>query len=524
MSKELNNIIQNEAKQLSNYNFTETIGQGNFGKVKLAIFKPTKELFAVKIITKEQIQIKNEMNLVQRELKIIKDFDHFNVIYVHQIIEDKRNYYIIMDYCENGELFDYIASKQHLAEEESAFLFYQLINGVEYIHYKNIVHRDLKPENLLLTKNRTLKIIDFGLSRHYGNDTILSTKCGSPSYAAPEIIKSIVYDGYKTDVWCCGIILYAMLCGYLPFEGENNQELFKTIIEGKIHFPAYVSVLGRKMIKEMLNPNPNKRIVISEIKTRQFYLKGKVYAELFFNKRKKKIKALHIVNSNSDINAFRKTGLPIATMTKVHSPKNESMCSKIANILKTDTIMFHNIKNIGFSNNGVSNDITLNQLSPKDSLRLFKIKMNSICPLKQILKNKNKNTITSKNKTNMIIMTIPDKSSHKQKTMKPKKELNTSSNSHLNLHTMTHSQGKNTKININMNIKINNHCLPTEPKEFDEFLKIKFKKYINTKSNLQKKERKTTLEDSLMVKSKSKEDNVVFSNRKANYLPKLINC
>ena len=158
-----NKIIDNEffldKQTLLNYEFKQSIGQGTFGKVKLAIHSLRKENVAVKILNKKQIEKKNEMNLVQRELDIIPNFNHINLIKVHHILQDENNFYIVMDYCENGELFDYIVKKHRLSEEESSNFFYQLINGVEYIHNCKIVHRDLKPENLLLTKNKTLTIL-----------------------------------------------------------------------------------------------------------------------------------------------------------------------------------------------------------------------------------------------------------------------------------------------------------------------------------------------------------------------------
>ena len=264
----------------ANYSFVKTIGQGTFGKVKLAVFTPTNQSFAVKILSKSQIIKRNEIHLVKRELEIIPKFTHLNVINVKCIFEDDNNFYIIMDYCENGELFDHIVKNHSLNDNETALFFYQLINGVEHIHNNNVVHRDLKPENLLLTKLNILKIIDFGLSNHGG--TLLHTKCGSPSYAAPEIIKGFPYDGYKTDIWCCGIITYAMICGYLPFEGEENKEIFSNILKGKLEFPEHVPENIEYIIREMLNEEPNDRIVISDIKKCSLYLQGKkLFATLY---------------------------------------------------------------------------------------------------------------------------------------------------------------------------------------------------------------------------------------------------
>ena len=275
--------------EIKNYSFQKDIGEGNFGKVKLGIFKPTGEEFAIKILNKSKIRIKMK-NSIFKENEIITRFNHINVVYVFQILEDSQNFYIIMEYCKHGELFDYIVKNEKLSEDESSIFFYQLINGIEYIHSKGISHRDLKPENLLLAENKILKIIDFGLSHEFEGDELLKTKCGSPSYAAPEIICCPFYDGFKVDVWCCGIILYAMLCGYLPFEGEDNNILFQNILNCAPDFPPFLSDLSKDIILKILNPDPEIRITIDGIKKHSFYLKGKQIFEkkqeaIIFNER-----------------------------------------------------------------------------------------------------------------------------------------------------------------------------------------------------------------------------------------------
>ena len=279
-----NNFFQDnyDYSDINNYIFQKTIGMGTFGKVKLGIFKYTKETFAIKILNKEKIKEKMK-NVSFKENEIITKLNHINIVNVIKIIEDTENFYIIMEYCNGGELFDYIVSKERLSDKESAIFFYQIINGVEYIHSQGFAHRDLKPENILISRKNNkniLKIIDFGLSHEYDeiNGELLKTKCGSPSYAAPELIKGTPYNGFKIDVWCCGIILYAMLCGYLPFGGENNKALFKKIIECKPEIPEVLSTEAQQLISKILVPNPEKRISIEEIKVSEFYLKGK---ELF---------------------------------------------------------------------------------------------------------------------------------------------------------------------------------------------------------------------------------------------------
>jgi 5'-AMP-activated protein kinase catalytic alpha subunit len=271
------NNLKDDTKQLESlkqYLLKEDIGEGNFGKMKLAVYKPTGEEYAIKILNKEIIKQKMK-NVDFKENEIITKFHHINIVNVFELIEDKENFYIVMEYCQKGELFDYIVAKKRLSEDEASIFFYQLINGVNYIHSKEIAHRDLKPENLLLTNDKILKIIDFGLSHEYDGNILLKTKCGSPSYAAPELIKGKHYDGFQIDVWCCGIVLYAMVCGYLPFEGETNKELFKNILECNPEIPDNLSKSCKKLLKSILVVDPNKRITVEGIMQSDFYLKGK---------------------------------------------------------------------------------------------------------------------------------------------------------------------------------------------------------------------------------------------------------
>ena len=190
-----------------------------------------------------------------------------------------------MEYCEGGELFNYIVKNRRLSEEESAFFYYQLINGLEYIHSLGIVHRDLKPENLLLTSEHLLKIIDFGLSNYFkeGQKDLLSTPCGSPCYASPEMVGGNKYNGFKIDIWSSGIILYAMLCGYLPFEDKDNDVLFEKILECKLVYPKYITNTSKDLIEKILVTDPETRITIPEIKKHPFYLKGKDLFEQEFS-------------------------------------------------------------------------------------------------------------------------------------------------------------------------------------------------------------------------------------------------
>jgi 5'-AMP-activated protein kinase catalytic alpha subunit len=194
-----------------------------------------------------------------------------------------------MEYCPKGELFNHIVEQQHFNEENSAYYYYQLISGVDYIHSKNICHRDLKPENLLLNEDNELKIIDFGLSNFYfGEEKLLRTPCGSPCYASPEMILGKDYDGYCIDIWSSGIILYAMLCGYLPFEeGDDtmhNSLLFKNIVECKVEYPEeFISPIAKDLLQKIIVREPKNRITIKQIKKHPFFLLGKEIYDKKFN-------------------------------------------------------------------------------------------------------------------------------------------------------------------------------------------------------------------------------------------------
>ena len=185
---------------LSNYNIKETIGKGTFSIVKLGINKTTKEKVAIKILKKKKLLQNADKSRLEREITILKKLNHINVIKTHKINEDSEKYYIVMEYCENGELFNYIVDRQKLDEDEASYFFYQLINGLDYIHHKNIVHRDLKPENLLLARGNILKIVDFGLNNYYKKEKLLPSPCGPPFYASPEMVCRNKYDGLMIDI------------------------------------------------------------------------------------------------------------------------------------------------------------------------------------------------------------------------------------------------------------------------------------------------------------------------------------
>ncbi|MCQ2816117.1 MAG: serine/threonine-protein kinase [archaeon] len=266
---------------LGEYLIKQTIGKGTFGKVKLGIYLPTKEKVAIKILEKSKMVEEDDKERAAREMKIVQILKHENIVQIFEILETEDQFYIVMEYCENGELFNYIVENHRLSNDEAAFFYYQIINGLEYLHSKGVVHRDLKPENLLLSEGNIIKIIDFGLSNYFSKE-LLKTPCGSPCYASPEMVSGKRYNGFNIDIWSSGIILFAMICGFLPFEDKDHTVLFKTILECNVDYPRCVGPSAKDLLKKILVPDPELRIKIPEIKKHRFYLKGeKIYQMKF---------------------------------------------------------------------------------------------------------------------------------------------------------------------------------------------------------------------------------------------------
>jgi len=205
-----------------------------------------------------------DFDRIAREIQILKKSRHSKIIQLYQIIELENELYLIMEHANAGELFDYIVRHDRVSDVNAANFFEQLLGGIDHLHKYGVCHRDLKPENILLEKGtNNLKIIDFGLSNLYKPpDEKLYTACGSPCYAAPEMIAGHPYSGLKIDIWSCGVILYAMLCGYLPFEDPNTEKLYKKILDCEYSFPSDISEDGKDLIKKILNTKPEERYTL----------------------------------------------------------------------------------------------------------------------------------------------------------------------------------------------------------------------------------------------------------------------
>lgn len=243
--------------------------------MKLGLHSQWGEEVAVKLIRRGNIDTSVRMSKVEREIEVLRTLKHPNIVRLYDVIETDKYIGIILEYASGGELFDHILAHRYLKEKDAAKLFSQLISGVWYIHQKKIVHRDLKLENLLLDRQRNVIITDFGFANRFEHraDDLMQTSCGSPCYAAPELVISEgLYVGSAVDIWSCGVILYAMLAGYLPFDddpanpdGDNINLLYKYIVNTPLSFPDYVSAEARDLLSMMLVPDPTRRADLRSI-------------------------------------------------------------------------------------------------------------------------------------------------------------------------------------------------------------------------------------------------------------------
>ncbi|KAL4934372.1 putative serine/threonine protein kinase (Kin4) [Aspergillus undulatus] len=299
--------VKRKETTFGQYILGQTVGEGEFGKVKLGWKRDGSIEVAIKLIRRESLGSNpTRLPKIYREISILRDLSHANIVRLHEMVETDRHIGIIMEYASGGELFDHILRNKYLKDNSARRLFAQLVSGVGYLHKKGIVHRDLKLENLLLDRNRNIIITDFGFANTFDpadelseeieynltnkefvkrmrldktnakglrRGDLMQTSCGSPCYAAPELVVSdSLYTGRKVDVWSCGVILYAMLAGYLPFDddpanpdGDNINLLYKYIVTTPLTFPEYVTPHARDLLRRILVPDPRKRADLFEV-------------------------------------------------------------------------------------------------------------------------------------------------------------------------------------------------------------------------------------------------------------------
>uniref|UniRef100_A0A1B6MFR4 non-specific serine/threonine protein kinase n=1 Tax=Graphocephala atropunctata TaxID=36148 RepID=A0A1B6MFR4_9HEMI len=251
------------------YELHETIGKGNFAVVKLATHVVTKTKVAIKIIDKTKLDEDN-LKKIFREIQILTKLRHTHVIRLYQVMETEKMIYLVTEFASGGEIFDYLVTNGKIPEKEACRVFHQIVSAVSYCHTRNIVHRDLKAENLLLDENMNIKLADFGFSNHFVPGEMLSTWCGSPPYAAPELFEGKRYDGPKADIWSLGVVLYVLVCGALPFDGTTLQCMRNRVMAGKFRIPYFMSADCEHLIRHMLLVDPEKRLSVKQIQAHRW--------------------------------------------------------------------------------------------------------------------------------------------------------------------------------------------------------------------------------------------------------------
>ncbi|KAI4324523.1 hypothetical protein MLD38_030006 [Melastoma candidum] len=261
---------------MKRYEIGKLLGQGTFAKVYHARNLKTGMSVAIKVIDKEKILKVGLIDQIKREISVMRQVRHPHVLELYEVLATRTKIYFILEYAKGGELFNKVA-KGKLKEDVARRYFQQLIAAVDYCHSRGVAHRDLKPENLLLDENGNLKVSDFGLSalaESKRQDGLLHTTCGTPAYVAPEVINRKGYDGAKADIWSCGVILFVLLAGYLPFHDPNLMELYKKIGRADFKFPNWFPPDVRRLISKILDPNPSTRISLIKIMESSWFRKG----------------------------------------------------------------------------------------------------------------------------------------------------------------------------------------------------------------------------------------------------------
>ncbi|XP_008152424.2 NUAK family SNF1-like kinase 2 [Eptesicus fuscus] len=245
------------------YEFLETLGKGTYGKVKKAR-ESSGRLVAIKSIRKDKIKDEQDLMHIRREIEIMSSLNHPHIVAIHEVFENSSKIVIVMEYASRGDLYDYISERQRLSEHEARHFFRQIVSAVHYCHQNGVVHRDLKLENILLDANGNIKIADFGLSNLYHQGKFLQTFCGSPLYASPEIVNGKPYTGPEVDSWSLGVLLYILVHGTMPFDGQDHKTLVKQISNGAYREPPKPSdACG--LIRWLLMVNPTRRATLEDV-------------------------------------------------------------------------------------------------------------------------------------------------------------------------------------------------------------------------------------------------------------------
>ncbi|CAI9780026.1 unnamed protein product [Fraxinus pennsylvanica] len=276
--QENHNLINGANRNIifGKYEMGRVLGQGTFAKVYYGKNLKSSESVAIKVINKDRVKKDGMMEQIKREISVMRLVRHPNVVEIKEVMATKQKIFFVMEYVNGGELFAKVATGR-LKEDLAKKYFQQLISAVDYCHSRGVSHRDLKPENLLLDDNENLKVSDFGLSalpEQLRIDGLLHTRCGTPAYVAPEVLQKKGYDGAKADIWSCGVILYVLLAGFLPFQDENIMIMYRKVFKAEFDFPPWFSHESKRLISRLLVADPEKRITIPAIMSVPWFYKG----------------------------------------------------------------------------------------------------------------------------------------------------------------------------------------------------------------------------------------------------------
>ncbi|XP_061825981.1 serine/threonine-protein kinase BRSK2 isoform X2 [Nerophis lumbriciformis] len=262
------------ANYVGPYRLEKTLGKGQTGLVKLGVHCVTCQKVAIKIVNREKLS-ESVLMKVEREIAILKLIEHPHVLKLHDVYENKKYLYLVLELVSGGELFDYLVKKGRLTPKEARKFFRQIMSALDFCHSHSICHRDLKPENLLLDEKNNIRIADFGMASLQVGDSLLETSCGSPHYACPEVIRGEKYDGRKADVWSCGVILFALLVGALPFDDDNLRNLLEKVKLGVFHMPHFIPPDCQNLLRGMIEVDASKRLTLEQIQKHTWYIGGK---------------------------------------------------------------------------------------------------------------------------------------------------------------------------------------------------------------------------------------------------------
>ena len=521
---------------LCDFIIKEKLGEGAFGSVRLGINKQTGEKVAIKILEKNKLKSEDKCR-IEREINILKKLRHPNIVYLYSIIETDKQILIITEYIQGQELFHYILLKKKLTEEEACYYFTQIVSGVEYLQKLKIAHRDIKSENIIIDqRTKMIKIIDFGLSNTYGDkdEKILSTSCGSPLYAAPEMLKGEIYKGNTVDIWSIGVVLYFMLCGYLPFQDTDNTKLYKKIIQGQITIPMHVSIQARELLYKLMEINPRKRINVAQIKRHS-------WIRLYSNKNNN---GINDIIFNAGLN-LEKYVIPIdeeiieELNTKFNLSKVKLRTNILMNKINDYTTLYELLlnKKISEGKNSVGDlksELFIEYIKDKKNLMVY---YNN--DIKQVIKNRKmgydidleNNCELDKNKSQQDLYNVNDdfkigKNLDKKDVKSPRFK----SNIHL-FNGLEKSDKNKFNLNFSANIITENDCNKSKNKnrkmiDIDTpFQRRKRRNKINSvrknKSICKRKNRINSVENSLLV-NKVELSNISNNNKKIKKIRKFV--